>query len=71
MRLRGRRVYVGLSPYLDDDFSGKHRNSETLDNWYCLLCKLGYSMSTEEQQLLDGTHECFNEEAEDENTATE
>lgn len=56
---------------LHDDFSGKHRSSETLDNWYCLLCKLGYKMSTNEQQLLDGSHECFKEEAEDENTATE
>ena len=54
---------------LHNDFSGKHTSSETLDNWYCLLCKLGYMMSTDEQQLLDGTHESFKEDN-DENTQT-
>ena len=34
------------------------KNSE-LERWYSLLEKLGYPISTEERQLLDGTHELY------------
>jgi len=66
-----------LSDYFEDwhlsvhSWDGHYQRNESLECWYDTLTKLGYSMSTDEQQLLDGTHECFNEEAEDENTATE
>lgn len=55
-------------------FNGKYQRNQKLENWYNVLEYLGYQISDEERALLDGTHECFNEEkeeAEDENTATE
>ena len=52
-------------------FNGKYQRNQKLENWYNVLEYLGYQISDEERALLDGTHECFNEEAEDENTTSE
>ena len=66
-----------LSDYFEDwhlsvhSWDGRYQRNESLECWYDTLTKLGYSMRTDEQQLLNGTHECFEDEAEDENTATE
>lgn len=43
-------------------WDGEYRKSERLEEWYDFLCKLGYEISTEERQLLDGTHEIFKED---------
>lgn len=52
------------------DYFGYYRRNEYLESFYKILRSLDYCMSSQEKQLLDGTHECFKEEAEDENTAT-
>lgn len=52
-------------------FNGKYQRNQKLENWYNVLEYLGYQISDEERALIDGTHECFKEETEDENTATE
>lgn len=44
------------------DFSGDYERNAMLEHWYETLTKLGYPMSDEECQMLDGTHECFKEE---------
>ena len=72
-----RLLLVIVSDYIEDNklsvhnWNGYYDKNDGLEQWYDTLKKIGYKMSTEEQQLLDGTHECFKEEAEDENTATE
>ena len=59
-----------LSDYFEDwhlsvhSWDGRYQRNESLECWYDTLTKLGYSMSTDEQQLLNGTHECFKEEEE-------
>lgn len=53
------------------DYFGYYRRNEYLERYYKILQTLGYPMSSQEKQLLDGTHECFKEEAEDENIASE
>lgn len=40
----------------------KHHKNAQLDVIYDWLCSLGYEMSTEEQQLRDGTHSIFKQE---------
>ena len=42
-----------------DDWHGKYRSNSRLERWYSLLEKLGYPISTDERQLLDGTHELY------------
>ena len=54
-----------------DTTNGKYRKNPTLETWYATLTSLGYRISDDETRLLDGTHECFKEEAEDENTTSE
>ena len=46
------------------DSSGKHQKNEPLEKWYETLTNLGYRISDEESRLLDGSHECFKEDAE-------
>ena len=38
---------------------GKHKENESLSDWYDLLIRLGYELSDEEKALRDGTHELF------------
>lgn len=40
-------------------YHGTYEKNEGLERWYSLLEKLGYPISTEERQLLDGTHELY------------
>ena len=44
------------------DGSYSTNNADMLKKRYELLKDLGYEISTFEQQLLDGTHECYKEE---------
>lgn len=44
---------------------GEHRQNEHLDRWYATLQKLGYSISDDEKAMLDGTHECFGKNEEE------
>lgn len=46
--------YVGYGETMPE-----YRKSESLEEIYEFLTKLGYQISTEEQQLLDGTHELY------------
>lgn len=41
------------------NFDGEYKKNDNLERWYSLLEKLGYPISTEEHQLLDGTHELY------------
>lgn len=50
-------------------FNGKYQRNQKLENWYNVLEYLGYQISDEERALLNGTHECFKEDN-DENTQT-
>lgn len=47
-----------------DGYYGKYRKNSRLERWYSLLEKLGYPISTEERQLLDGTHKLYPNRAE-------
>ena len=49
----------GMKPY---DYYNKFTGSKDLEEWYSLLTELGYQMSDEEKQLLDGTHELYVEQ---------
>lgn len=42
-----------------DSWYGKYTKNSGLEKWYDLLEKLGYPISTDERQLLDGTHELY------------
>lgn len=61
-----------IADYVEDNdkkvyaWDGSYSRNEGLERWYRTLESVGYSMSDEEKQMLDGTHECFKEE-EDEN----
>ena len=46
------------------DYEGKYQKNAGLERWYSLLEKLGYTISSEERQLLDGTHELYPNRAE-------
>lgn len=48
------------------DYQGYWQGNLILDEWYELLKKIGYVMSDAEQELLDGTHECFEKREDDE-----
>ena len=41
------------------DYYVNYIGNKHLSTWYALLEKLGYQMSTEEQQMLDGTHPAY------------
>lgn len=43
------------------NWQGKHERNETLETVYDMLERLGYQISHEELQLIDGTHELFEE----------
>lgn len=42
-----------------DGYHGKYQKNSSLEKWYDLLEKLGYPISTDERQLLDGTHDLY------------
>lgn len=46
------------------NWQGKHERNETLETVYDMLERLGYQISHEELQLIDGTHELYEAEAE-------
>lgn len=48
------------------DSYGAFRENEHLSSFYALLEKLGYQMSTEEKQMLDGTHPAYKDGEQDE-----
>lgn len=41
------------------DFNGRYQRNIRLENWYAILSRVRYSMSSDERKLLSGTHECF------------
>lgn len=43
-------------------WDGHYQKNEMLSRWYGWLNALGYSISSDERALVDGTHECFMEE---------
>jgi ParB family chromosome partitioning protein len=47
------------------DYFGHYRRNEYLENFYKILRSLDYCMSSQEKQLLDGTHECFEKKEQD------
>ena len=57
-----------IADYVEDNdkrvyaWDGSYNRNEGLERWYRTLESIGYSMSDEERQMLDGTHECFKEE---------
>ncbi len=42
-----------------NDYTNFYRKNETLEQIYEILCDLGYQMSDEEKALLDGTHDLY------------
>lgn len=57
-----------IADYVEDNdkrvyaWDGSYSRNEGLERWYRTLESVGYSMSDEERQMLDGTHECFKKE---------
>ena len=57
-----------IADYVEDNdkrvyaWDGSYSRNEGLERWYRTLESIGYSMSDEEKAMLDGTHECFKEE---------
>jgi ParB family chromosome partitioning protein len=57
-----------IADYVEDNdkrvyaWDGSYNRNEGLERWYRTLESIGYSISDEERQMLDGTHECFKEE---------
>jgi ParB family chromosome partitioning protein len=47
------------------DYFGYYKRNEYLENFYKILRSLDYCMSSQEKQLLDGTHECFEKKEQD------
>lgn len=45
-----------------------HKDNVNLNRWYDLLGKLGYQMSTEEEQMRNGTHPVFGDKPAEETT---
>ena len=48
------------------DYNGCYYANESFEKLYEYLIKLGYEMSEEEKKLIDGTHELYLQEGEDE-----
>lgn len=56
-------VYEGTYRTAVHDFNGDYRRNDQLGEWYAILTRVGYRMSSDEIKLLSGEHECFREEA--------
>lgn len=41
------------------DYEGRYQRNTRLENWYAILTRVRYKMSSDETKLLSGTHECF------------
>lgn len=54
--------YEGGNAVCCHDYFGNHVKNQKLVRWYNTLRRLGYRISDDEQALLDGTHECFKDE---------
>ncbi|MBR1752855.1 MAG: ParB/RepB/Spo0J family partition protein [Ruminococcus sp.] len=54
--------YEGGNNTVVHDYFGKYKKNGSLERWYRILGRLGYQISDAEKALLDGTHECFEEE---------
>lgn len=54
--------YEGGNVVCCHDYFGNHIKNSKLVRWYNTLKRLGYRISDDEQALLDGTHECFKDE---------
>lgn len=54
--------YEGGNAVSCHDYFGNHVKNQKLVRWYNTLRRLGYRISDDEQALLDGTHECFKDE---------
>ena len=54
--------YEGGNNTVVHDYFGKYKKNGSLERWYQILGRLGYQISDAEKALLDGTHECFEEE---------
>lgn len=56
-------IYVEREKYATKpkchDYYGDYVKNVEFEAWYALLEKLGYQMSTEEKQMLDGTHPAY------------
>ena len=52
-------IYEGAYWTTLHDYYGSYRRNTRLENWYALLTRIGYKMSSDERKLLSGTHECF------------
>lgn len=61
-------LLAAIADYVEDNdkriyaWDGSYSRNEELEHWYRTLESIGYSISDEERQMLDGTHECFKEE---------
>lgn len=49
------------------DYQGNFQPSERLERWYEILEHCGYELSDDEQALMDGTHECYGGQDDEEN----
>ena len=49
------------------DYQGNYQPSERLERWYEILEHCGYELSDDEQALMDGTHECYGGQDDEEN----
>lgn len=49
------------------DYQGNYQPSERLERWYEILEHCGYELSDDEQALMDGTHECYGGQNDEEN----
>lgn len=52
-------IYEGAYMTKLHDYYGSYCRNTRLENWYALLTRIGYKMSSDERKLLSGTHECF------------
>ena len=52
-------IYEGAYRTTLHDYYGSYCRNTRLENWYALLTRIGYKMSSDERKLLSGTHECF------------
>ena len=41
------------------DHEGRYMRNVGLENWYAILTRVGYKMSSDERKLLSGMHEIF------------
>lgn len=41
------------------DHEGRYERNPRLENWYAILTRVKYKMSSDERKLLSGTHDCF------------